>query len=329
MSHRSPRRHLRPGYDWAVVTLARYAWFVLIYNVGVIAWGAYVRATGSGAGCGSRWPLCNGEIVPRAPSVTTAIEFSHRVTSGLALVAVAALVWWTWRDTRPGHPLRAAAAWSLAFMLSEALLGAGLVLFGLVADNASGVRAVVVAAHLLNTFLLLAALTMSVWWASTGAQERRAHRHRETWRLATAAAALLVVSCTGAIAALGDTLFPSTSISEALAADFSSASHVLVRLRTLHPILAVMTTLYLASTVWRIAEGRPSAVTIARAISWLLAAQIGAGLLNVLLLAPVWLQMAHLLLADAVWIAYIFLMAEARSTTRDAATAAMPYARPA
>ncbi len=47
---------------------SRYAWGVLLWNVLVALWGAYVRATGSGAGCGSHWPTCNGEILPRAPA---------------------------------------------------------------------------------------------------------------------------------------------------------------------------------------------------------------------------------------------------------------------
>ena len=132
-----------------MVRLARYVWVVLVYNLGVIAWGAYVRATGSGAGCGAHWPLCNGEVVPREAAVQTLIEFSHRLTSGLALVSVVVLFFWARRATRPGHPLRLGAALSLAFMLSEALLGAGLVLFQLVADDASAARAVAVAAHLL------------------------------------------------------------------------------------------------------------------------------------------------------------------------------------
>ena len=64
--------------------LARYAWGVLGINLLVILWGAYVRATGSGAGCGSHWPLCNGEVVPRSAGLATLIEFTHRATSGVA-----------------------------------------------------------------------------------------------------------------------------------------------------------------------------------------------------------------------------------------------------
>ena len=148
--------------------VARFAWAVLAYNVAVILWGAYVRATGSGAGCGAHWPLCNGEVVPRAASVATLIEFSHRATSGLALLAVAVLVVATFRTCRAGHPARAGAVMSGVLILTEAAVGAGLVLFQLVADNATMARAMFVAVHLLNTFLLLAALTLTAWWLTVG-----------------------------------------------------------------------------------------------------------------------------------------------------------------
>ena len=120
---------------------ARYSWITLAYNIAVILWGAYVRATGSGAGCGEHWPLCNGVVIPRDPSVATLIEYSHRITSGFALIAVVVLLVWVWRACAPGHPARRGAVWTVVFMLTEAAVGAGLVLFQLVADNASMARA--------------------------------------------------------------------------------------------------------------------------------------------------------------------------------------------
>ena len=293
--------------------LARYAWIVLIYNLAVIAWGAYVRATGSGAGCGAHWPLCNGEVVLRAPAVDTLIEFSHRATSGLSLIAVVVMFFWARRATSPGHPARLGATLSLAFMVSEALLGAGLVLFQLVANDASAARAIAVAAHLLNTFLLLAALTLTVYWASGGAPLTFDIRRKGLLRLKLGALAILLVSVTGAITALGDTLFPSVSLQAGLAADLSATSHMLIRLRTIHPILAVMVALYLMTSVWRIADRRPSGMSTARLLTWLLVLQLAAGGMNLLLLAPVWLQMVHLLVADVVWIGYVFLSADALS----------------
>src|SRR5688572_10806452 len=171
--------------------LTRFAWGVLAYNVAVIAWGAYVRATGSGAGCGNHWPLCNGEVVPRAPELATVIEFSHRVTSGLSLIAIAVLVGWIFRACRPGHPARVGAVLSGVLILTEAGVGAGLVLFQLVADNATMARAMFIAVHLLNTFLLLGALTLTAWWVSVGVPFASG-RSRQAVTVAIACAALLI-----------------------------------------------------------------------------------------------------------------------------------------
>ena len=220
--------------------LPRYAWAVLAYNVAVILWGAYVRASGSGAGCGSHWPLCNGEVIPQSPSTAMLVEYSHRLTSGLALVSVVVLLAWTWRARPAGHPARTAAAWSLVFMLTEAAVGAGLVLFRLVADNQTMARALFMGAHLVNTFLLLGALTLTAWWLSGGRPTRRPRGARLA-ALAALAAAVLITGTSGAIAALGDTLYPAGTLAEGLRADLSPTSHTLIRLRVWHPALAVAT----------------------------------------------------------------------------------------
>src|SRR5262245_33421875 len=190
------------------VRLARFAWGVVAYNVAVILWGAYVRATGSGAGCGAHWPLCDGAIVPRAPDLAMLIEYSHRITSGMALLAVVGLLVWTRRALPAGHPARRGAALSMFFMLTEAGVGAGLVLFQLVADNASMARALFMAVHLANTFLLLGSLTLTAHWTSGGEDVSLRARPGLTTALLAISAGVLLVSVSGAVAALGDTLFP-------------------------------------------------------------------------------------------------------------------------
>src|SRR5579871_3906524 len=109
---------------------ARFAWGVLSYNVAVILWGALVRATGSGAGCGGHWPLCNGDLLPASPQAATVIEFTHRVMSGVALVTAVILAGWGSQTFPKGHPARRWSVWALVFMLTEALIGAALVLLG-------------------------------------------------------------------------------------------------------------------------------------------------------------------------------------------------------
>src|ERR1035441_220236 len=119
-------------------SLRRYAWGVLAYFIAVILWGTLVRATGSGAGCGNHWPLCNGTVMQRSASVNTHIEFTHRITSGLSLFAVVGLLAWTFAGTVRGHLARAAAVASVAFTLFEAILGALLVKLGLTAESHLG-----------------------------------------------------------------------------------------------------------------------------------------------------------------------------------------------
>src|SRR5215475_5492331 len=130
----APRRVFHPHF-------ARYAWAVLAYNIAVVLWGAYVRATGSGAGCGNRWPLCDGSAIQTAPSTAKLIEFTHRATSGIDLALVALLVVWAFRAFPKRHPARRGAVLSAAFLMTEALIGAALVLLEHVAKNASASRA--------------------------------------------------------------------------------------------------------------------------------------------------------------------------------------------
>lgn len=297
---------------------ARYSWITLAYNVAVILWGAAVRATGSGAGCGSHWPLCNGEVVPRSPGLATVIELTHRVTSGIALLMVVGLLVLAFRRRPRGHAARKAAAWTMFFMLTEAAVGAGLVLFELVADNQSMARAMFMATHLINTFFLLGAMTLTAYFASGGAPFRlRGHQDAPgslgVW-LTGGAAALLIAGVSGAIAALGDTLFPAASLSEALRQDISPTAHLLIRLRLLHPALSVAAAALVIFLAFRLESLQPGSRAARLANQWplrLVFVQLVAGVVNVILLAPVWMQIVHLLLADLIWISYIVVAAQA------------------
>lgn len=299
--------------------LARFAWIVVAWNLVVIGWGAYVRASGSGAGCGQHWPLCNGEIVPRAPAMATIVELTHRLTSGLALLGLLALVIAVWRSRPAGHPARRAAGWSMLFMLTEAGVGAGLVLFAMVADNASLGRALFMAVHLANTFLLLGAMTLTAHWLEDGPAGMSLHgRGGRAAIVGLLALGVLVVSVSGAVAALGDTLFPATSLAHALEQDLSPTSHVLLRLRVIHPTLAVIVALALIAIAPRLpidddaapADRAPALGPGAR-VALLAGLQAAIGALNVVLLAPVWLQLVHLLIADLLWISVVLLAAAA------------------
>jgi len=295
---------------------AKYAWITLGYNFLVVLWGAFVRATGSGAGCGEHWPTCNGEVIPRSEDIETLIEFTHRLTSGLALIMTVALVVLACRIFPTGHRVRRAAWTTLAFMIAEALLGAGLVIFGLVANNDSVARVVVMCMHLINTLALLGFMALTAWWAERPGQ---INLHQPTAKLLAAGlVGLFCVGVTGAIAALGDTLFPAQSLAEGLAADLDPTSHFLVRLRGLHPIFALLVSFSIMAMSNRLRSSAPACTTMSKILVILLGAQIAVGFINLGLLAPVYLQLIHLLMADAVWVAFILMSAVALETEAEA-----------
>lgn len=297
---------------------SRYAWAALAYNVLVILFGALVRATGSGNGCGANWPLCDGALIPETSNLAQVIEWTHRITSAFAGVLVIILLVWAFRVYRPGHAVRRAAVASLFFIIAEGAVGAGLVLLELVGDNASLARAYWMAGHLVNTFLLLGALTATAWWATT------LHRDDSTWplrlrqgRLAAMLGAglllIMLVSALGAITALGDTLYPAASLSEGIARDFAEDSHFTEQVRVWHPVLAVFSAIYLYVVLAITMQIRPVPLVRrwARITQLVIATQIAAGFINLILLAPLWMQIAHLFLADSVWIALLLVSVNA------------------
>jgi len=285
-----------------VAKLVRYAWFVLVFNVGVIAFGAFVRATGSGAGCGPSWPTCR-PASDAGSETERAIELMHRRTAGVALVLVVLLAFFVWRNTGKRHPARTGAALSVVAIVGEALIGAMIVLAEWVAEDASVARAVSVPLHLVNTLFLLAALTLTIFWLSGGNRLDFSLDRRVTGWVLLGATALVLIAATGAITALADTLFPKGAVT-----DLPVDEHFLTQLRVVHPILAVV-----ASAIgWMIAsrsdKGRGSA-------AWFLPVIVGlmllSGMVNVALGVPVWMQLVHLALADALWITYVFVSARA------------------
>ena len=292
--------------------LRRFAWGVLAYFIAVILWGTLVRATGSGAGCGDHWPLCNGTVIQHSASVNTLIEFTHRITSGLSFFAVLGLLVWTFRGTVRGHLARAAAVASVAFTLIEAVLGALLVKLGYTAQSQAPHRPAFLALHLTNTLLLLAALTLTAHLLS-----RRKGFLSGSVRLVAPFGALasvlvvMVVGVTGSLAALGDTLFPATSLGLALAQDFSPASGWLIRWRWMHPTVAFVASIFL---IWLLVRAAQRSTHwdnrgLSALVLLLLAGVYVLGLLDVVLLAPLWVQVAHLLAADSLWASLVVLTA--------------------
>lgn len=278
--------------------LTRFAWGTLAFNLVVILMGAVVRATGSGAGCGPSWPACRGQVVPVLEG-DTAVEFTHRALSGVALLLVAILVVWVFRRVARPHQARRAAGLSLVAILVEALIGAVIVLFEWVADDASVARAVSVPLHLVNTFFLLAALTLTSHLLGGGAPLRPSrHPAARRW-LSLGAVGFVVIAATGAVTALADTLFPKGGTPPPDAARF------LTDLRILHPVVAVVVVVAAAyGLVQRGIGGRA-----VNGLSALVGTQFLTGLLMVSVGLPLWLRITHLAVADLLWVGYVLATA--------------------
>ena len=283
--------------------MARFAWFVLGFNVVVILLGALVRATGSGAGCGQSWPTCQGEVIPPLEGAT-AIEFSHRLFSGVALILVGALALWVWRSVEKGHPARTGALLAVVAIVGEALIGALIVLAEWVAEDASLARTISVPLHLVNTLFLLAALALTAFWIGGGGRLDWRSKPAVTRAVVIGGVALVLIAASGAVTALADTLFPG----EGIEADFSEDAHLLTRLRIIHPILAVVAA---ALGLWfSVKSGQPRS-RAAKALPVLVGVMLISGAVNVMLGVPVWMQLVHLLLADLLWVTYVLAAAHA------------------
>jgi cytochrome c oxidase assembly protein subunit 15 len=303
------------------VALRRFAWGVLVYFIIVFLGGTLVRATGAGAGCGDHWPLCNGTVVQHHPRLDTIIEFTHRIMSGFSLFAVIGLLAWTFGGTLKGHLARMASVAALVFTVLEAILGALLVKLGLTAQSQSPIRPAYLSLHLSNTLLLLAALTLTAHLLG-----RRTGYLRGSVQLvapigaAVAIVVVMIVGVTGSLAALGDTLFPASSLGSALVQDFSATSGWLVRWRWLHPTVALCAGIFLAWLLAYAARNRThwDNRRLCALIVALLAVVYMLGGLDVLLLAPLWIQVAHLLAADTLWASLVVLTARLTLQPREA-----------
>lgn len=304
-----------------------YAWSLLGYNILVVLWGAFVRATGSGAGCGSHWPLCNGVVIPHSPQFETIVELSHRLTSGLLGFLVLGLVIWAFRRYERGDAVRKSALWTLFFVITEAAIGAGLVKFEWVAGDTSVVRVYTMAFHLLNTFFLLAANTLVAWFASGEIPFSVRNQGAVGNTLAAAFIGMLILGTSGAVTALGDTL----SMTMGITPEESPLVATLIGLRFSHPLLAfaVFGLIYMTA---RVISGRmPDTVAVRYAYITvgLFAVQLLCGGLNVYLKAPAWMQLVHLLVTDLIWVFLVITAASAFAINRrDVSTASKPLQSP-
>ena len=292
-------------------SFAKFALFAVAYNLIVILWGVFLRASYSGDGCGQHWLTCGGEAIPTAPQLKTLIEFSHRITTAVAGLVVFALVCWAFAHRQKFNYARLFASLSFLFILIEGAIGGGLVLTGNTAANWTPTRPYWTAGHLINTFILIAFLTLTGWAASGRRELRNGLSNRSVAIAAIGAAAIFFVGITGSMAALSTMLFPAETLSQGVAMDFDPESHPLLRLRIFHPISAVIAAvgiLFISGWV-RSQSAKGEVQWWAKAVSILVLMQIAFGAVTLLMLGPIVMQLGHLLLADLIWIAFVLMFA--------------------
>jgi cytochrome c oxidase assembly protein subunit 15 len=305
-NHAIARQHINSK------NFARLALWTMRLTVLVVLWGAFTRLSGSGDGCGESWPLCKGVIIPEFAGAEIIIEFLHRATSGVVFILSALVAFFARRLYHRGHLARTCAAIAFVLMVTEALLGAVLVIFGWVDQSTSNARVISLSAHLVNTFLLLAAQACTVYFS---VRERAVSSTAALkWRGLLVAGFVFIAASgiLGVVAALAHMLYPSGSLLAGLQADFASDSPLLVRLRIFHPLLSMGVALYI---LWFMSHLQRSALSQsvgrrARLVRTIIVGQLGLGVLVLLVGGPVLLKLLHLLVADLLVIAYATLGAE-------------------
>ncbi len=293
---------------------AKYGWFLLVYMLAAIVWGVFLRATGSGDGCGANWPLCYGQVIPESGALfKTWIETIHRIsTSLLGLLVIIQLVW-AFRAFPKKHLARLGAIATLFFTLTEGWLGAKLVLLKYVAYSDAPQRIYWFAGHSVNTFCLVGALALTAWWATTNTRLQLRNQGPLLAMALVAIVATVGLSVTGSISALGDTLYPASSHLEVMKQSLLPTASFVMKHRPIHPYTAVVVAMFLAFAAGMLNHLRPSASTRRYAMgTWfMLGAQMVIGLINVGLLAPIYMQLIHLLSAQLLWICLILVCAAA------------------
>jgi heme A synthase len=293
----------------------RFACGLIVYNVAVVVWGAYVRASGSGAGCGDNWPHCGsgGEFVPTAAPAGTWIEWTHRTSTAILGPLLLTMAIWAFVSFKKGSPVRKAALGVLVFTAIEAWIGRHLVLNKLVVDDASTQRAIWMSLHLANILSLMACLTLTAWFSRNAPRVRWLQHGKLGAMWAASFIGLVLLAITGALSALGDTLYPATSLIAGMQQDFAAEAALLLKTRPLHPLTATLVSLFVAWTILLTMRERPSSQIrkMAPVVLALLGAQYIFGWWNLLILAPIWAQLTHLFLANLVWIGLVALGAAA------------------
>ena len=280
-----------------------YVWGLLIFTVAVIISGDIVQSTESGAGCGDSWPKCEGSLVPAIENIHTAIEFIHRALTSVLSVGYLGLLAWSYLLFGRRQLVWRSVLFSAFVLLLEILIGAALVFFGWVEDDASWGRVIVDSLHVVNTLILLASLVLILFWASESENRSISKEYSRGRFLIAAIGIVMVITITGTINSLADTLY----FSDQVVVEETPIAQLLVSVRAVHPLVAIIGAFLIVGSIYMVMEDPKVTYSgLGFGIFGILFLQIIVGILNIALLTPVETQIIHLSLADALWVLLIF-----------------------
>ncbi len=266
------------------------------------------------------WPLCHDEWIPESDSSKTWIEWLHRASSSVFGLYILFLAFLSFKYFPKNHKIRFWSSTALIFTISEALIGAFLVLKGLTGQNTSGLRLFILNAHLLNSLFLTASIVLCLRYAVGSVSI-------PFKKITSLAGFYLLIAFTGSTASLSNTLFPSSSLKEGWLMDFDEHSPWIVQFRLWHPAAAVLIAgavlLYLLwnfekkdffplksffkkqkSILYSVQDLVYSNSRLL--LTGLLFLGILTGAITLLTLSPLVMRMIHLLTAYLIWV-FIFL----------------------
>ena len=312
------KKHVKYNHKNSNGWFGGFCFTVLCFCLLVILWGAWVRISHSGDGCGQSWPSCQGKyLIDSGEQGKTWIEWIHRATSGLFGIAVILLVVLAFLKFPFRHPICKSAFFVLFFTISEALIGARLVLTGLTGGNTSFLRVLTMNLHLLNSVLLTSSLFI-LWRFLLGKHFSALDSFKKKKYFFSVIFVFFLIAFFGSVSSLSSSFFPSTSLWEGAALDFNSQSHWLVRLRVLHPILALLFggsfllyymlpdtkshSIQTTKNHFRKSTGPGNLFILCLCLALL------SGLMNLLFLSPVFLKLTHLLIVYLLAISFILAL---------------------
>jgi len=289
-----------------------FVWALVAFTVVVILSGDIVQATESGAGCGEHWPRCDGSLIPAIGDAHTAVEFTHRMVTTILSLGFIVMVIAARRLFGRGHLVWRTALAATGILIIEILLGAALVLFGWVEEDASWGRVFADSFHVVNTFMLVGAVALVAHFAAGHRGFRVDTSLRRDRYLLFAVVIVVAVAITGTLNSLADTLY----FSDQVDVDETPIAALLVTIRGIHPAVAIgggVIALYLVHQVSARQPGQ--AENLGMAIQGVIALQFLVGIFNIVLLTPLETQIVHLTLADALWLLLLIFSAHTLQQT--------------